>query len=131
MYIVFLLIFAAVSLIFCARTPKTAKYTRLDRAGVVLNAILSVAYVPLSLLGVFSVFAADGMSLFSKAIQVIIEIMIFLGVSLPFVSVAAIALSVIFRRKGKHALGFVIQFAPLMIFVFMIVVFALAGSLVK
>ena len=100
-------------------------YYKLDKLGFVFNIILAFLYVPMSLYGIFSVFAADSMFMYSEAVRKIIEIMITIGITLPFVSVLAIVLSVILRKKRKRILSFIIQFIPLVLFVVMIVTFEL------
>ena len=63
------------------------------------NIILSVLYVPISLYGIFSLFAANSMFMYPETIQKIISLMITIGITLPFASVLGIVLSVIFRKK--------------------------------
>ncbi len=108
--------------------PKKENYNKLDKIGFIFNIILSILYVPMSLYGIFSLFAADSMFMYSEIIQKIIELMITIGMTLPFVSVLGIVLSVIFRKKGKRILGFTIQFIPLMFFVIMVVTFELISN---
>ena len=103
--------------------PKRENYNRLDKLGFIFNIILSVLYIPISLFGIFSLFAADSMFMYPETIQKIIDLMITVGVSLPFLSVLGIALSVLFRRKGKSILSFIVQFVPLILFLIMVVTF--------
>ena len=104
------------------------QYNRLDKAGFVCNIILSILYVPISIFGIFSLFAADSMFMYPEFIQKIIEVMIGLGISLPFTSVISIVLSVVFRRRGKRILSFVIQFLPLILFIIIFVTFMSIGD---
>ena len=103
--------------------------TKLDKIGFIFNIILSVLYVPMSLYGIFSLFAADGMFMYSETIQKVIALMITIGITLPFASVLGILLSIVFRKKGKRILGFIIQFIPLVLFVIMVVTFELIGNI--
>lgn len=121
------LICVVVAVIIGIVVPKKAVYNKLDKAGFILNIVLSVIYVPMSFVGVFSLFAADSMSMYSDTIQMIIEIMIYIGITLPFMSVIDIVLSVILRKRGKRILSFVIQFIPLILFIIMVVTLALIG----
>ncbi|MBO5726682.1 MAG: hypothetical protein J6S00_06445 [Clostridia bacterium] len=121
------LICVVVAVIIGIVVPKKAVYNKLDKAGFILNIVLSVIYVPMSFIGVFSLFAADSMSMYSDTIQMIIEIMIYIGITLPFMSVIDIVLSVILRKRGKRILSFVIQFIPLILFIIMVVTLALIG----
>ena len=109
--------------------PKKENYTKLDKIGFIFNIILSVLYVPMSLLGIFSLFFADGMFMYSETIQKVIALMITIGITLPFASVLGIVLSVIFRKKGKRILGFTIQFIPLVLFFIMVVTFELISNI--
>ena len=109
--------------------PKKENYNKLDKIGFIFNIILSVLYVPMSLYGIFSLFAADSMFMYSETIQKIIDLMITIGITLPFVSVLGIVLSVIFRKKGKRILSFTIQFIPLILFIVMVVTFELISNI--
>ncbi len=109
--------------------PKKENYNKLDKTGFIFNIILSILYVPISLYGIFSVFAADIMFMYSNTIQKIIELMTIIGITLPFVSVLGIVLSVIFRKIGKRILSFTIQFIPLVLFVIMVVTFELISGI--
>ncbi len=117
MFIITLLVCIAVSVIAAiAVTPQKARYTKLDKCTFVCNIILAVLYIPISLVGIFSVFAADSMFRFSDAVQRIIGILISAGISIPFVSVISISLSVILRKKQKSIWSFIVQFIPLVMF---------------
>lgn len=109
--------------------PKKENYTKLDKIGFIFNIILSVLYVPMSLFGIFSLFSADGMFMYSETIQKVIALMITIAITLPFASVLGILLSIVFRKKGKRILGFIIQFIPLVLFVIMVVTFELIGNI--
>ena len=108
--------------------PKKENYNKLDKIGFIFNIILSVLYVPMSLYGIFSIFAADSMFMYSETVQKIIELMITIGITLPFVSVLGLVFSVVFRKKGKQILGFTIQFIPLILFVIMVVTFEMISN---
>lgn len=99
---------------FLIRTPKVAEYNRLDRIGIATNIILSILYVPMSLIGVASVFAFD--TPHGAAVSAALGSLVPLGVSLPFVSLFFMILSVRFRRAGHSVASFVLQFIPLFVF---------------
>ena len=124
---IFLCIIMAI--VIGAVVPKKGKYNKLDKIGFIFNIILSILYVPMSLYGIFSVFAADSMFMYSETIQKIIDLMITIGITLPFVSVLGILLSVIFRKKGKRILSFTIQFIPLILFIVIVVTFGLISNI--
>jgi len=128
MFFIGVFLCVVIAIVIGAVIPKKADYNKLDRIGFIFNIILSILYVPMSLYGIFSFFAADSMFRYSKEIQKIIELMITVGTTLPFISVLGIALSVVFRKNGKRILGFTIQFVPLIIFVIMVVIFELISN---
>ncbi len=109
--------------------PKKENYNKMDKIGFISNIILSILYVPISLYGIFSLFAADSMFMYSETIQKIIDLMITIGITLPFASVLGIVLSVVFRKKGKRILSFTIQFIPLILFIVMVVTFELISNI--
>lgn len=117
------------ALIIALLVPKRVNYTRLDKVGLVFNIVLSVVYIPLSLFGVFSIFMADAIHMYSETVQAIISILISIGLALPFVSVASVVLSVVFRKKGKSLLGFLIQFVPLILFLILVIAFEFIGNI--
>lgn len=129
MFLIGIFLCVVIAVVIGAAMPGKENYGKLDKLGVVLNIVLSVLYVPMSLYGIFSLFAADSMFLYSETIQKIIEFMITIGVSLPFVSVFAITLSVVFRRKGRRISSFLIQFIPLLLFVVMAVTFEVISNI--
>ena len=129
MFFICIFVLIAISVIIGIVIPKKENYNRLDKLSFIFNIILSILYVPMSLYGIFSLFAADSMFMYSETIQKIIELMITMGITLPFASVIGIVLSVVFRKKGKRILGFTIQFIPLVLFVIMVVTFELISNI--
>lgn len=123
--------FSLMALLVCILLPKRVEYNKLDKIGLALNILLSVIYIPLSLFGVFSIFMADAMHMYSEAVKFIISLMIYLGLSLPIVSIASIALSVVFRKKGKSVLSFFLQFIPFFVFAIIVIVFQLTSNVTE
>ncbi len=99
---------------FILRGPKKVEYSKLDRAGVITNIILSILYVPISAYGVLSIFALDAPHGYAATIT--IQSLINIGLTLPILSVICIAISVRFRRSGHSVISFCIQFIPLTVF---------------
>ena len=128
MFFIGIFLCVVVAIVIGTVIPKKENYNKLDKIGFIFNIILSVLYVPMSLYGTFYIFAVDRMSLYSATIQKIIALMIKMGVTLPYISVLGIVLSVIFRKKGKRILSFTIQFVPLILFVIMVVTFELISN---
>lgn len=120
-----------IALIVCIFLPKRVQYSKLDKIGLVLNIILSVIYVPISLFGVFSVMMADAMHMYSETVKIILSFMIYLGISLPIISIVSISLSVFFRKKGKSVLSFFLQFIPLFVFAIIVIVFELTSNVTE
>ena len=129
MYFIGIVLCVIVAVVIGAVIPKKENYSKLDKIGFVFNIILSVLYIPMSLYGIFSLFAADSMFRYPEPIQKIIGIMITIGITLPFVSVFGIFFSVVFRKKGKRILSFTIQFIPLILFIVMVVTFELISNI--
>ena len=119
----------AIAIVIGVVIPKKENYTKLDKIGFIFNIILSILYVPMSLYGIFSLFASDSMFMYSETIQKIIEFMITIGITMPFSSVICIVLSVVFRKKGRRILSFTIQFIPLILFAIMVVTFELISNI--
>ena len=70
--------------IFILRGPKKNEhYSKLDRAGIVTNVILALLYIPISMIGFFSVFAFDNPPAGAVAS---LTTLVNLGISLPIVS---------------------------------------------
>ena len=129
MFFIGIFLCVVVAIVIGTVIPKKENYNKLDKIGFIFNIILSVLYVPMSLYGIFFLFAADSMFMYSETIQKIIDLMITIGITLPFVSVLGIVLSVIFRKKGKRILSFTIQFIPLILFIVMVVTFELISNI--
>ncbi len=129
MFFIGIFLCIVIAVVIGAVMPKKENYNKLDNTGFIFNIILSVLYIPMSLYGIFSLFAADSMFMYSETIQKIIHFMITIGISLPIVSVLGIVLSVILRKKGKRILSFIIQFVPLILFVVMVVAFELISNI--
>ena len=129
MFFIGVFVFIIISVVIGFVIPKKEKYNSLDKLSFIFNIILSILYVPMSLYGIFSLFAADSMFMYSKTIQKVIELMITIGTTLPLASVIGIVLSVVFRKKGKRILSLIIQFIPLMLFVIMVVPFELISNI--
>ncbi len=129
MFFIGIFLCVIVAIVIGTVIPKKENYNKLDKTGFIFNIILSVLYVPMSLYGIFSLFAADSMFMYSETIQKIIDLMITIGITLPFVSVLGIVLSVIFRKKGKRILSFIIQFIPLILFIVIVVTFELISNI--
>ena len=101
---------------------KNEHYSKLDRAGIVTNVILALLYIPISLIGFFSVFAFDNPPAGAVAS---LTTLVNLGISLPIVSMLSIAFSIRFRRSGHSVLSFCVQFVPLTLFIIMEIGFML------
>lgn len=98
------------------------EYNSIDKKGVTLNIILSVIYIPLSLIGMFTVFFADAPTTnYSDLKNLLLNIVIYIGLSIPIISIASIFTSVVARKRGKSRFSFVIQFLPIPVFVAMMI----------
>lgn len=108
-WIALLTLIVTVFAVWKIRKRKEYKYSTLDTAGIILNAVLIVMiYPPLSvagaLLGLVRV-ATEPLAIFLEGA------VIAMGRLMPAISVAGIGASIILRRKEKRGLSFLVQFA--------------------
>ena len=59
MFFIGILVCVAIAVVLGIVIPKRENYTKLDKIGFIFNIILSVLYVPMSLYGIFSLFAEN------------------------------------------------------------------------
>ena len=117
-------ILAAIVLVMAFFIPKKDghEYNSLDKKGVITNIILSIIYVPLSVMGVFTIFFADAPAEMNSSLKnLLINIIIWIGFSVPVLSIAGIFASVTARKRGKSKFSFIIQFLPIPFFIIMII----------
>ena len=123
MYYFAIFICLVITVVIGIMIPKKPTYTKLDRLGVVFNVVMGALYIPLSLIGVMSVFAADSINAYSQSLQMFVKFLICCGVMMPFISLFGIGLSIVFRKEGKTVPSFVVQFIPLAVFLIMFISF--------
>lgn len=116
-------ILALIVLIAIFTTKKNNyEYNSLDKKGVVFNIVLSIIYIPLSIMGIFTIFFFDAPTTNYSALKMsLLYTITYLGFSIPILSIAGIFTSVIMRRRGKSKFSFIIQFLPLLVFVIMLI----------
>lgn len=117
-------ILAIVVLLIAIFIPKKKdyEYNSLDQKGVVLNIILSIIYVPLSIMGVFTIFFWDAPTTDYSALKILLlDIITWIGFSIPLLSTVGIFTSAITRKRGKSKFSFIIQFLPIPFFVIMLI----------
>jgi len=117
-------ILAVVVLLIAIFVPKKNgyEYNSLDKKGAVFNIVLSCIYVPLSIAGVFTIFFWDAPTInYSELKILLLDIITWIGLSIPLFSIASIFTSAITRKRGKSKFSFIIQFLPILIFVVMII----------
>ena len=115
---------AVVVLLIAIFIPKKNgyEYNSLDEKGVIFNIVLSCIYVPLSIAGVFTIFFWDAPTTnYSELKILLLDIITWIGLSIPLLSIASIFTSAITRKRGKSKFSFIIQFLPILVFVVMIV----------
>lgn len=121
---IFLKMVAVIVLLIALLMPKKNgyEYNYIDKKGVTLNIILSVIYIPLSLIGMFTVFFADAPTTnYSDLKKLLLNIVIYIGLSISIISIASIFTSVVARKRGKSRFSFVIQFLPIPVFIAMMI----------
>ena len=109
---------AVVALLVALFIPekKGIVYSGLDKAGFVLNIVLSLLYIPLSLAGLFMLFFADNPVGLTDAQERLLYTGIDFGMSTALVSIPSIFTSIVARKRGKRIFSFLIQFLPLIVF---------------
>jgi len=91
---------------------------KLDKVGRVFNVILSVIYIPLSLLSWFLGMASEAtIGATNPLFITLINIFCVITMVNSLLFFVGIILSVILRRKGYSVPSFVVQFIPLAIFI--------------
>ena len=118
-YIIVVQVLAATVILPIVLIPrkKDYVYTSLDKVGIVLNIILSLAYIPMSIMGLFLIFFADYTDGLTQLESILLYIGIILGLHTPIASIGCILTSVIARKRGKSVLSFVFQFIPMAVFI--------------
>lgn len=117
-------ILAVIVLIIAIFIPKKNgyEYNSLDKKGTIFNIVLSCIYVPLSIAGVFTIFFWDAPTTdYSELKILLLDIITWIGLSIPLLSIASIFTSVITRKRGKSKFSFIIQFLPIPVFVVMLI----------
>lgn len=119
-------------IIIAALMPKKKgyEYTSLDKKGVITNIVLAVLYVPLSIMGMFTIFFADApMDNYSALKKALLYAVCYLGLTVPGLSAGSIFISIILRKRGHSKTSFIIQFVPLALFLILLgLVFAMAAA---
>ena len=101
---------------------KGYEYNSLDKKGVILNVVLSIIYVPLSLIGIFTIFLADAPTTdYSVLKKFLLDMVVCIGLFIPILSIASILVSAITRKRGNSKFSFIIQFLPIPVFVIMMI----------
>ena len=101
---------------------KGYKYTSLDKKGIVFNILLSIIYIPMSIAGLFTIFFWDSpITDYSELKRLLLNIVTWVGFSIPLLSIVSIFTSVVARRRGKSKFSFTIQFLPILVFIVMII----------
>ena len=91
------------------------EYSKLDKAGIVFNIILSVVYLSLYVMG-FINSMAEGELITANIEGIMVPFFQFFDSLVVLISIICIALSVKLRKKGNSKIAFGIQFLPLVVF---------------
>ena len=120
---------AYILIALCTKKAEGVEYGKMDKAGQITNAILTIVYVCLSPLCLFlGIIARPG---YREGFLCIIGwILSFIVASPLLVCGIGLGLSVAFRKKGKSKLSFIVQFAGLGgIAIMLILFFCFYGNL--
>ena len=94
------------------------------------NIVLGVVYIPLSLFSWLLQMASEGTIDATNPLYItLIEIFCIISFIIPFLCIAGIIISVIFRKKGYSKCSLVIQFLPLVIFALNLMLLCYAESM--
>lgn len=95
------------------------KLNKIDKIGKVFNLILGVIYLPLSFFSWLMMMASElTIDVTNSLYTALIDIFCFISFLIPFLCVASIILSFVLRQKGRSIFSFVIQFLPIAVFGF-------------
>ena len=104
----------AVYLLLClifVRKHKECQYSKLDKAGIILNFLVGIIAVPfISIACMLFGIVGSNMELIDQIIY-----------NIPSFTILCLALSVVFRRKGCSKIGFFIQFGGILLFVLVLI----------
>lgn len=118
-------------IVICITKRKEDKpYNDLDKYCILLNIVLSLVYIPLSLVAiVLAGFMWDSPpeNWIDRIILIIVSYTFLLS---PLTSIVSITLSVVLRKRGKSKLSFYIQFAPIAIPILTVLLFIIIGIII-
>jgi len=103
---------------------------KLDKITLILNIVLSVLYVPFSIFCFLLQMASEGGIDVTDTLYIrLMDIFCFVSAIIPLLCIAGIILSVVLRKRGHSILSFSIQFLPIIVFVFNLILSMYAESL--
>ena len=103
---------------------------KIEKISKVFNIVLGVVYIPLSLFSWLLQMASEGTIDATNPLYItLIEIFCIISFIIPFLCIAGIIISVIFRKKGYNKCSLVIQFLPLVIFALNLMLLCYAESM--
>ena len=91
------------------------EYSKLDKAGIVFNIILSVVYLFLYVMGFINSMAGSELVI-TNIDEMMVPFFSFFNSLVTLICIICIALSVKLRKKGNSRTAFGIQFLPLVVF---------------
>lgn len=116
--IIFLFAFIAIVVIASVSCQEPIKefnsYSKLDKAGIIFNIILSIAYLSLYVISNI-VFTVNDKSYDNQVEGIQALVFQVIEFIVPLICIISIALSVKLRKMGKSMAAFYVQFAPVVI----------------
>lgn len=119
LYYMGLSFFAVLAVIFYIKNRKSGEVPvkKLDVVNIVTNVILSVLYIPFSMFSILMTMVSEGiMAATNQQYIDLVYIFCSMMLTIPFLCITGIVLSVVFRKKGHSIWAFLIQFLPLAVF---------------
>lgn len=113
-------LFTIIAIVFIADAScqepikKFSSYSKRDKVSIMLNVILSVAYLSVYVIGNMLLMIND--KSYPNQFEEVAKFLHFAEVIIPLICVISIALSVKWRKIGKSLEAFWIQFFPVVIF---------------
>ena len=105
---------------------------KLDKLGRVFTVILSVLYFPMAFISwLMQMVSVDAMNATNPVYIALIKIVCAIAFLMPLLCVACVVVAVLLRKRGCSVLSFLIQLAPLVIFLLSFALLAITDVVPK
>lgn len=105
---------------------------KLDKLGRVFTVVLSILYFPMAFISwLMQMVSVDAINATNPAYIALIRIFCAIAFLMPLLCVTGIAVAVLLRKRGNSVLSFLIQLAPLMLFLLSLGILGIADIIPK